>query len=510
MLVTLIRPSTLTSQNNVGNDSGPPLGIAYLAGSLLKASHQVKVIDGMGEGIGKYRVLEGFPDLLQHGLTIEDILDRIPKETDLIGITSMFSRSWLFTRMLINKIHKRFPEVPLVAGGEHITGCAEYVLKDCSALTCCALGEGEETIVDLVDAIENNRSLEKVEGIGFIENGKVKFTPRRQRIRGIDSIPRPAWELIPVTAYLNNEIMFGFNYGRTMPIMASRGCPYLCTFCSSPDMWGTRWEARPPEDVLDEMLNYIAKYNVENFDFYDLTAIIRKDWVVKMSTLIKERGLKITWQLPSGTRSEAIDAEASRLLYESGCRFITYSPESGSNTMLEIMKKKIKKERVLDSMRQAVKNGLKVKANFVAGHPGETFGTFLETYIYIFKLAVVGVHEVNLFPLNPYPGSEVFNELLEKKRIKLDDDFFYKLGTFADFDKTYSYSDNFSGKTLGNMCVFGMVFFFAISFILRPIRPMQIFWNILKKHPISKLEMAVVRLSKKRKIKKSLLEPRME
>ncbi len=96
MLVTLFRPSAVTSQNNVGNDSGPPIGIAYLAGSLLKAGQQVKVIDGMGDGVGQYRSLEGFPGLLQRGLTIEDILGCILKETSLIGITSMFSRSWLF------------------------------------------------------------------------------------------------------------------------------------------------------------------------------------------------------------------------------------------------------------------------------------------------------------------------------------------------------------------------------------------------------------------------------
>ena len=117
----------------------------------------------------------------------------------------------------------------------------------------------------------------------------------------------------------------------------------------------------------------------------------------------------------------------------------------------------------------------------------------------------MGVHEVNLFPLNPYPGSEVFNELVEKKLVVLDDDFFYKLGTFADFDKTYSYSNNFSGKNLGRLCVIGMGFFFVVSFILRPIRPVQILWNILKINPISKLELAVVRLFKKRQIKKSLL-----
>jgi anaerobic magnesium-protoporphyrin IX monomethyl ester cyclase len=249
------------------------------------------------------------------------------------------------------------------------------------------------------------------------------------------------------------------------------------------------------------MIYYIDRYDAKNFDFYDLTAIIRKDWVVEITTMIKEKNLNITWQLPSGTRSEAIDDETSRLLYESGCRFITYVPESGSDFMLKVMKKKIKKERVLDSMREAVKNGLKVKENFIAGHPGETLRTVLETYVYIFKLALIGVHEVNVFPLSPYPGSEIFNELFGKKIITLDDDFFYKLGTYANFNETLSYANNFSGKTLGRICVAGMVFFFMVSFILRPVRPVKIVWNIFKNNPVLKLELALVRLLEKRQIK---------
>jgi len=95
-------------------------------------------------------------------------------------------------------------------------------------------------------------------------------------------------------------------------------------------MWTTRWEARSPQLVFDEMLKYIKKYDAENFDFYDLTAIIKKQWMIEFCDLIIDSGLKFTWQLPSGTRSEAIDDEVVDRLWRSGCRNMNYAPESGS------------------------------------------------------------------------------------------------------------------------------------------------------------------------------------
>ena len=117
--------------------------------------------------------------------------------------------------------------------------------------------------------------------------------------------------------------------------MAPRsGCPYQCTGCSNPKMWTTRWVAREPQKVLEEMKKYLREDAVDNFDFYDLTAIVKRAWIVEFCELVIASGLRFTWQLPSGTRSEAIDAEVSRLPYASGCRNLSYAPESGSKAVL--------------------------------------------------------------------------------------------------------------------------------------------------------------------------------
>jgi radical SAM superfamily enzyme YgiQ (UPF0313 family) len=195
----------------------------------------------------------------------------------------------------------------IVAGGEHVTGMGEYSLRDCDALDCWVLGEGEDTIVELVEAKKSNKVLGNIPGLAYRVADEIRVNSRRTRIRGVSKIPWPEWELFPLNAYFNADMHFGVESEVTIPVLASRGCPYLCTFCSSPQMWGTRWEARLPEELLDEIEFYMDRYNATNFDFFDLTAIIRKDWIVAFCKLIIQRGLKINYELSVGTRSEALD-----------------------------------------------------------------------------------------------------------------------------------------------------------------------------------------------------------
>ncbi len=104
-----------------------------------------------------------------------------------------------------------------------------------------------------------------------------------------------------------------------MPLMATRGCPYRCTFCSNPVMYGTRWVARSPDHVLDEIQRYQDRYGATDFPFWDLTMVLKRDWVLDFCSKVEERGMEFTWQLPSGTRAEIVDHEVARALCRSGC-----------------------------------------------------------------------------------------------------------------------------------------------------------------------------------------------
>ena len=231
----------------------------------------------------------------------------------------------------------------MIAGGEHVTAVTDFVFADSPAIDYCALGEGEETLVELADHLASGGGPQAIAGLAFRDGNAIRYNAPRKRIREVDTIPRPAWDLVPIEEYLSHGVMTGVDLGRSMPMIASRGCPYECTFCSNPVMWGRLWSTRPPASVVAEMTQYIGEYRAANFDFYDLTAIVRKDWIVEFAQLLIDRDLNITWQLPSGTRSEAIDSEVTGLLYESGCRHLNYAPESGSIEVLRSTRKKYRK-----------------------------------------------------------------------------------------------------------------------------------------------------------------------
>jgi radical SAM superfamily enzyme YgiQ (UPF0313 family) len=168
---------------------------------------------------------------LMHGLCIEEIVGRIPRDTEVIGISCMFTVEWLIVAELVAAIRDAFPAALIVLGGEHVTACPELALNGCPGADVGVLGEGEETIVDLLDAHITGRDLAEVAGIAYRDSsGWVTRTAARARIRAIDDIPPPDWTPFPVETYIDNALTHGANLGRCMPMLASRGCPYRCTF----------------------------------------------------------------------------------------------------------------------------------------------------------------------------------------------------------------------------------------------------------------------------------------
>ena len=144
------------------------------------------------------------------------------------------------------------------------------------------------------------------------------------------------------------------------------------------------------------MEEYIRKYGVNNFDFYDLTAIIKKEWIMEFCKLLIQRNLNISWQLPSETRSEALDEEVMTLLLKSGFCSMVYAPESGSSHILKVIKKKINIGRLKISMQACTKEGIKSKANLIYGFPSETKKDTVRNFIFVFKLAMWGVNDVTI------------------------------------------------------------------------------------------------------------------
>lgn len=495
--ITLIRPAILSSSGAMSDPVATPVGLAYLAAAARDAGFPVQVIDAtLGEG-EQVLVHEG---VVLHGLTLEETVDRVAPDTTIIGLSCMFSQDWPGVRVLAQALRERFPEALIVAGGEHVTAESEFCLRDCPPLDLCVRGEGEETLLDVLQHARHPERLRQVRGIAYLHEGRYVQTPGRQRIRAIDEIPPPAWDLFPMEAYLSTTNGFGVNRGRSIGIVATRGCPYQCTFCSNAAMYGTRWIARDPDDVLDEIEGYIEKYAITNVDFYDLTMVLKRKWILDFCRKIEERGLDFTWQLPSGTRSEVIDEEVAAALYRTGCRNICYAPESGSEDTLKRVKKRVQLDRLVRSIQGSLREGMVVRVNLIIGFPHETRRHVWETMKFTWKLALLGVHDAGVYQFSPYPGTELFHELREEGKIgALDDAYFRSLLNYKSFSVTADYCRHLGPRELAFWRSFGMASFFALSFAVRPWRFAQLVRNVARNKANTALETRLSALLRRRR-----------
>jgi len=423
-MICLVRPpGTETFRFSVLSVS-LPLGLAYIAGALEGSGREVQVIDAVGEDpTRRTRYVRGY--LI--GLPLEEIAARIPAEADFIGLTVIFTHEWPAVVRLVELIKARHPTIPVVLGGEHITSLPEFCLATSKA-DILVLGEGEETIVELAAALESGRPLHEVEGIGFRDGDAIVINRRRRRTRDADSLAWPAWHLFKVDTYHAQHLVGGiYSSALTIPMLATRGCPYQCTYCSAPNMWTPLWVARDPAKVVDEIEHYISTFGARSFHFQDLTAIIQREWIIQFCREILRRGLSITWQLPTGTRSEAIDREVAELLAQTGMVGMTYAPESASDTTRMLIKKKMKLERLFASIHAAVAAGLNVSTFTVVGFPHDTKAQLAENLPFVDRLAAAGVTDYITAFYMALPGTELFHSLYDANKVAIDRRYFRHL-----------------------------------------------------------------------------------
>lgn len=484
--ITLIRPALVSTPGSYSVIIAPPLGLAYVAAALEEAGHELAVIDALGEAPTACRPA-AHPGLLAYGLSNDEIVQRIPQDTQGIGLSVMFSQQWPHVEALTRAIQARLPHVPIFVGGEHATAAWTYLLEYCPEVTVCVLGEGEICAVDIANWIDGKHPIEDVPGIAIRRNGVPHRNQARPRVRSPETLPPPAWHLFPMEEYLARGLGHGVNRGRSIPMLATRGCPFQCTFCSSPEMWTTRYVVRPVEAVVDEIESYIDRYRIENVDFEDLTAFIKRDWILAFCAELERRNVRITYQLPSGTRSEALDREVVDALYRTGCRNLTYAPESGSEQTLHRIKKRVHLDRMLNSMRAAINAGIVVRVNMIIGFPFETRLDILKTFRLCLKMAWMGVEDIPLFPFCPYPGSAIYAELRASGRVpEMSNQYFASLG-FEDLTHVTSVC-RMSAAEIGFYRVLGMALFLTVGYARHPSRFLRMVRNLARGRSESAVE----------------------
>ncbi|MDO8869536.1 MAG: radical SAM protein [Methanobacteriaceae archaeon] len=391
----LINPYDENALKNALGFIAPPMNLMYLASSLEKESYCVKIVDD---------------DLLQLGYeNVSEMAEKLnPQVVGVTATTSTIKSALKYVEM----VKKILPESLTVIGGPHATFMPLETLNSSGDLDVVVMGEGEETMVDILDeSFQEVPQMDNVPGIFFRDpqTRNIKSTPERPLIKDLDSLPFPARHLVPFESYAASKEQTG-------GIITSRGCVYSCNYCSSSLIMGKKFRSRSPDNVVDEIEELIDKYHIRDFGFMDDTFMLNKRRANDIADEIKTRGLDVSFVASS--RVDRVDPGLLQNLKSSGMKTIYYGVESGSQRILDLMKKGISLKNAENAVKIAKNAGLEVLTSFIIGYPGETKEDINKTIDFSIKLEP---DYCQYSILTPFPGTPIYNELKEKNLIDNED-----------------------------------------------------------------------------------------
>lgn len=332
----------------------PPLGVAYLAAVLRERGLDVDIFDATFE---------------RHPLrALRERLESV--RYDLVGIsvlTSMIADA----EAIGNVVHEVSPGAVVVAGGPHPTVAPEQTLS-LRAFDAVMIGEAEETLPRL---IESGLRLEDQPGVWYQAGGEIVRNERADVVADLDALPFPAWDLLDMGSYLALWYQLdAVRYGvRGTSIMASRGCPYQCSYCQPTlgTIFGSRVRRRSPESLVAEAAELKARFDIEGLMWLDDTFLLDRGWMRRLCEEFMAAGLGLIWGC--NIRADVCDRESLQMMQEAGLRMVHVGIESASQRVLdEVYNKGITIEQVRETTRMASDLGLQVRGYFMLGAPTET------------------------------------------------------------------------------------------------------------------------------------------
>lgn len=378
----------------------PPLGLGYIASCLRNKGHSVKLLD---QNIARMSLPE-FAEII-----------RVFKP-QIAGFT-VYTCTVNGSLVMAQCIKDIFPKTLTVFGGPHVSYLGKETITN-SCVDFIVKGEGEETMSELVSAIQISGGLENIKGIIFKRGNDAYDTGSRPLIQNLDNLPFPAYDLMERDSYYQS-ITRQYSNKRFATIMTSRGCPYECTFCSH-EMFGKKVRFRSPENVVDELEFLKKEFNIGEIMIVDDSFTTDKARAITICELMIKRKLNIFWNC--NARVDHASAELFVTMNRAGCKGILVGVESGDQEMLDVMKKGITLEEIERGVGLAKKHIRQVICSFILGMPGDTLKKAQRTIDFAKRLDP----DYALFSIAcPIPGSQIYEEaiesgLIDKEKVNWD------------------------------------------------------------------------------------------
>lgn len=422
MHFTLISPRLAIQKGDFLGSGVPywPVELATLAAHLRDSGDQVHMVDQFGADPSR---LTDAGDHYLQGVPLASFLeDEAVKNT---GCFILFAISYMSHEEIlcsIRELKAKFPAVPVAA------------LENAQAVTAYSLQRVAPVYSDAgVDALicgEPYFNWEEVKA--FLANGcqgKVPanlitpashLAPVRSLMRNWKH-PIPAWDLFNLKGYWKLPYSHGPKTRRFLPILTSRGCPYPCDFCVVPETSNRQWCGNSPADVVDEMITLRNRFGVRDFQVEDLNPTVQHQRWEEICELLISRQVGIRFAFVSGTKAETLRIDKIPLFASAGCRYLSISPESGSEDLMKIIGKKFNYQHAIDLVRACRKHGIRTQACFLVGHPDEQERDIKCSLDYLKKMVRNGLDEVAIFVVAPFAGSKLYsrNEILLQNKSAL-------------------------------------------------------------------------------------------
>lgn len=370
--------------------STPALGILLLAAVARDQGHSVAVIDAAARELPMEQALEAVQQF----------------RPDAVGI-SMTTQGVACAVQFAQLIKEQLPHTLVIIGGPHVSAVPNETMERFPVFDLAVIGEGEETLADLLDALARQRPLQEISGICFRTDSGLVVTPRRPFIKDLDALPFPAWELLDGFPHHYAPAPFKVKSLPSASLVSSRGCPNQCVFCDR-SVFGASCHAFSADYVMKQMLELYNTYGIRHICFEDDTFVTFKSRLKDLCERLIGMKLDLSWSCLG--RVNHVDADSLSLMRRAGCWQISYGIESGNQDIL----KGIRKNTTLEQIRQAIamtrRAGILTKGFFIVGHPGETRETLQQTEDFALELPL---QDISVTMLTPFPGTEIYERAEE-------------------------------------------------------------------------------------------------
>ncbi|MDD3985487.1 MAG: radical SAM protein [Methanobacterium sp.] len=389
-----------------------PLGIAYIASYLRKNAKNIEELEIIDTTFHKNKN------------EIKEIL--LKKKYDIVGFSVMTTmyKDAVWIAEYIKKIH---PKTIMVFGGPHATILSEDTIKE-PCVDIISIGEGEKTFYEI---IKNKGNCKNIKGIWYKKNGKIIKNKKREPIKNLDTLPFPAYDLLPMDKYMKNWFQLDSvsTNLKGINIITSRGCPFQCTYCQPTlfKIFGNVIRKRSSENIIKELIFLKKNYNINAFMFNDDTLVFNKDWVHKTCDLLISKKINLLWGCNS--RANLIDENLFKKMKLAGLKKVNIGMESGSQRILdEVYHKKIKISDIEKAVKIMNKLEIKVQGYFMLGAPGESMQEIKKTIDFAKNLKI---NEVTFSITTPLPGTYLYDMTKDKINKKITDFDYYKNSVYS-------------------------------------------------------------------------------